>query len=281
MPVNGGASKPIQPSSRRSRVVVFDIDNALCIRASCEDLPHIREEHPECPIIMFRHKDKWSEEYTTYPHIFIPYLQILFEYLIKQGVRIVFFSSGDKQRNIPVITELLTSFWGTEKYEALKSKGQFDIFSIEHTREGLYRENVYYTYKKGTEGTNVKDLKVVVREGESLLDVILVEDDYSYTAYDQEPCLRVFDLFSWSWSLHKDSKDSRNNTNFAKNSVYYMLGLFKTYFENEKYEKLPLREFLIQFIIPQEREIYNEWFIETPFAHNLMDIGKISGILKV
>ena len=205
------SSSDARPPKTRNFVVVFDIDNTLCKNiVSRENVEFASEYHPECPII----------EWNGYSHLFLPHLQILFHYLLDKGGRIVFFSSAVEERNVSVIPELLTSFWGDEKYRALKSKGQFDIFSKAHTRNGI--ENT-------KEGNYVKDLRVVLRDGESLSDVILVEDDHSATASDQQPFLNIIDLFNWVlWDQGKDEDDLGFNYDFAMNSTYYMLGVFKT-----------------------------------------------------
>jgi hypothetical protein len=124
-------------------------------------------------------------------------------------------------------------------------------------------------YHISKEGTYVKDLGVVIRDGESLLDVILVEDDPSYIAHDQEPCMYIVDLLSWYLAA---TNQAREVDHFPKNSIYYMLGLFKTYFEHEKYKKLPLRAWLDQ-ILPEDMEYYSSFFRKHPFVHNMIDIG--------
>jgi hypothetical protein len=178
---------------------------------------------------------------------------------LEQGVRIVFFSGGSEERNVSIISALLTSFWVDQKYEALKSEGQFDIFSKEDLRDSIR------SLEK--RGSCKKDLNVVIRDGDSLSDVILVEDDVAYTAHDQEPCIEVPNIYG-SFTEYADSDEA-----FYRNSIYYMIGLFKTYFESEKYRKLPLREGFKR-ILPAEAETerYN-FFGTSPMVRSMIDIG--------
>ncbi|XP_065218639.1 uncharacterized protein LOC135844387 isoform X11 [Planococcus citri] len=271
-----GSSDAVTPPSTRSPVVVFDIDNTLCYGEYLSEEGIIRKSFPECPIIVWN-KPYRNGETTRYPHVFLPHLKILFDYLLEQGVRIAFFSSGPKERNLTVIPELLTSFWGSEKSEALKAKGQFDIFSEEHLRKStsLERRN------------EVKDLKIVIRDGETLLDAILVEDDPTFVAHDQKPCLYIIDLSFWSIT---DKEKIRKNEsrggywkgktdNFPVNSVYYMFGVFKTYFGHEEYKVLPLREGLNQ-LVPKEA-CYRDFFRnKNSFVDDMIDSG-LSEVQKV
>jgi hypothetical protein len=133
-------------------IIVFDIDDCICTKKSHyteEAEQKIRKINHECPALVYI-----AENGEKHLHIFIPYFDILLNYLIEAGARIVFFSSAIEHRNINVIPELLGNILGKEKYEKLKEDGQFDIFSRHHTREGG---------KGGGEGNRVKDLTIVLR----------------------------------------------------------------------------------------------------------------------
>ena len=87
-------------------VIVFDIDGVLCWYPTFASRCTFKEDvvatlHPECPIIEF--KDK----YFCHTHVFIPYLDVLMQYLIDNGSRIAFFSAGTTMRNKTVIKRLL------------------------------------------------------------------------------------------------------------------------------------------------------------------------------
>ncbi|XP_065225931.1 uncharacterized protein LOC135849421 [Planococcus citri] len=269
---NEGSPNAVTSASTTSPVVVFGINNTLCYsRYLCEDEEEIiRKSFPECSII------DWNEHYGTgeiarHAHVFLPHLKILFDYLLEQSVRIVFFSHAPKERNSTVIPQLLTSFWGSEKFEALKAKGQFDIFSEEHLRKRTTRG----------EGNKVKDLKVVIRNDETLLDAIVVVDECSYAAHDQKPCLFIIDLSFWKITDKNEMDEVEAKCaipdgifqNFPVNSVYYMLGVFKTYFGHEKYKVLPLREGLNQLLPKEARENQLEFFTTHSFADDMINLG--------
>ncbi|XP_065218528.1 uncharacterized protein LOC135844298 isoform X1 [Planococcus citri] len=275
--VEGSSDADTSPSTRIP-VVVFDIDNTLCyswLSSEEREEKTIRKSLSECPIIVWNQHYSKDGSIDRYPHVFLPHLKILFDYLLEQGVRIVFFSSGPKERNLTVIPELLMSFWGSEKFEALKAKGQFDIFSKDHMRKGRTAP--------GEQGNYVKDLKVVVGDGETLLDAILVEDDPSFVAHDQKPCLYIIDLTDLMFSAIMDKDEIDKNKQqysmwrgksdiFCLNSVYYMLGVFKTYFENENYKVLPLREGLNQLV--PKKPCYGDFFEEeNSFVDDMINLG--------
>ncbi|XP_065206919.1 uncharacterized protein LOC135836185 [Planococcus citri] len=275
--VKHGLSKADASPSSRSRVVVFDIDDTLCksdfigIRAGEKALKIAIKNHPECPFIF---SDEWEDRsFMRKLHVFLPYLQIVFDYLLQQGVRIVFFSCSMKKRNVSVIPELLISFWGREKFEALKAKGQFEIFSAEHVRPCTTFQD---------EGTCVKDLKVVIRGDETLSDAILVEGVISFAAYDQKPVLNIIELKEWCLSdnyRHIPLSRAGKSNNFPLNSVYYMFGVFRTYFENEKFKVLPLREGLRQ-ILPEDACSLISFFLKHSFANDMIELG-LSEVQKV
>ncbi|XP_065218636.1 uncharacterized protein LOC135844387 isoform X8 [Planococcus citri] len=267
-----GASDTVTSPSTRSRVVVFDIDGTLCRNSIWKETEEIiRKSFPECPII------DWNQHYSDgsigrTPYVFLPHLNILFEYLLEQGVRIVFFSSAIKERNLAVIPGLLKSFWGSEKFEALKAEGQFEILSQDHLRKGRTAPG---------EGNYVKDLKVVVRDGETLLDAILVEDDYTFAAHDQKPYLYIIDITFW-YIRDKDEAEKEDKryghwvektSNFCLNSIYYMLGVFKTYFGHEKYKVLPLREGLNQLLPKEAHGNSCDFFAKHSFADDMINLG--------
>ncbi|XP_065217530.1 uncharacterized protein LOC135843524 [Planococcus citri] len=244
--VTPGSLGPVTSPLQRSRVVAFDIDHTLCEGYLTEDeLKIVRKNHPECPILF------WTEYISST------------------------YNKTYEKRNLCIIAELLTSFWGAVKFEALKSKGQFDILSKENMRAGNE------TFRSG-EGIYVKDLKAVIREGETLSDVILVEDDPTYVAYDQKPFLKIYDLLSLTHKLevnhtekakdeHPISYWERKSPHFVLNSGYFMIGVFKTYFENEKYKILPFREAL-NVILP-EKNYGEDFFQKHLFAYDMFDLG--------
>ncbi|XP_065218631.1 uncharacterized protein LOC135844387 isoform X3 [Planococcus citri] len=279
--VKPGPSDAVTSPSTRSRVVVFDIENTLCYTwfLTKEQEAIIRRSFPECPVIVTKRIT------TERPHAFLPHLKSLFGYLLEQGVRIIFFySDTDKNRGAEAVTalqELLTLFWGSEIFAELKAEGQFDIFTEEHLLKGTSRD-------EGNDLKDLKDLRLVIRGSETLLDAILVEDDRNYALDDQKPCLYIIDLTRWlitdkdkiGKNKERESFWGKKSDNFPLNSVYYMLGVFKTYFENEKYKKLPLREAL-DILLPKEAKAKSVDFFKThSFVDCMINLG-LSEVRKV
>lgn len=195
------------------------------------DVDTLNKQHPECKLILYPLIE------SGYIHCFIPYLDVLFEYLINKNNRIVFFSAGPENRNISVIERLLVSLFGENNYQILKQQGQFEVFSSQHLREAIYEKGEIYN-------NHIKDLKIVLKENESIANTILIEDQPFYAAYDQTPCIIGIKLENLFNSNNKEK-------NFSKNATYYLLGLFKEYFNsslnlNEKFE--PIRDWLDKFL---------------------------------
>ena len=238
-------------------MVVFSIDQTLCYDQSEFEvqagLANVRYP-PECARIWWTH----GETRQRFLHTFLPHLRILFDYLMERGVRIVFFSTGvTKQKNLWIMPALLKSFWGGEKYKALKTRGQFRVHSRNDLRDGDVTRN---------EGDFVKDLRKLVRDGESVSNAVLVDHTSVYRAHDQ----RAFIL----------ARTFCADPDFTRlNSVYYVLGLFRTYFEDERYRTLPVRDALAQ-ILPGQlwdvdlgRELTIGYPGEHPFVWKMIDVG--------
>jgi hypothetical protein len=191
--------------------------------------------------------------------------------LLEQGVRIVMFSAGQKSRNTAVISELLTSLWGRKKYTALKAAGQFAIFSMDDTRWGNSSNGKFYQY--------IKDLGVVLRDGESLSDAVLVDDDPSSAPLGQDLYLDpIIKLETWYENGDHSREEELRFCNLAKINIYYMLGVFKTYFEHEKYRKLSFKEGLNQILpaarLENKRRHFQSFFLtKHPFLRQMIDVG--------
>lgn len=125
-------------------VVVFDIDWTLCFygerNQDKRNYGPYATKYGELPLIWWRNEENGNR----YQHTFLLHLQILFDYLIQRAVRVVFFSSACKERNLSVIPDLLKLFWGEEEYEALKSRGQFMIYSFDDMRTGEFSGECMY-----------------------------------------------------------------------------------------------------------------------------------------
>ncbi|MGV2433011.1 MAG UNVERIFIED_CONTAM: hypothetical protein LVQ98_06970 [Rickettsiaceae bacterium] len=65
--------------------IVFDLDDTLCSRIEGPDeIEKTTRNNPECILINWHHQGR------IYPHLFIPYIGNLIEYLLQAGARIVF-----------------------------------------------------------------------------------------------------------------------------------------------------------------------------------------------
>ncbi len=216
-------------------VIVFDIDGILCWQRDVDlfDFDELQINHPDCHLIVFPMIE------AGYIHCFVPYLDVLMNYLINTGSRIAFFSAGSESRNIVVIGELLIKLFGEVRYQELKDAGQFNIFSGHQMRIANSQLGEEYT-------THVKDLNIVLEGNETILDAILIDDQPRYVAHDQTPCIVGIVL--------EDLLENFRQDNFSKNAVYYLLGVFSNYF-NDNQDSLPIRVWMKNFFL--EHTDYN------------------------
>jgi hypothetical protein len=190
-------------SEDKKNVIVFDIDGTLCFGdyyiKSLSSLPNSLKNTLAV---------SGSQE-----HLF-PHFKFLVNYLLRQHeTRIAIFSVAEKERNIPLISEIFSHLFGAQcVYNHLIHDGQFEVFS--HHQLDKY---------------NNKDLTRVLRHNETLNDIILVDDNIHPAASDQRVMIQT------------------PPTSFLTFG-YYFIGLFKSYFENENYCSVSLREFMSSFI---------------------------------
>jgi hypothetical protein len=215
-------------------VIVFDIDGVLCWQKDVElfNLDELEIDHSECPLVVF----SWTE--MDYIHCFVPYLDVLIDYLINAGSRIAFFSAGPECRNNIVIERLLIKLFGEERYKELKYDGQFEVFSPKDMRESIPAHGETHTHC-------IKDLSIVLKDNETILDSILIEDQSLYSAWDQRPCIVGLVLENLLYDLKE--------TNFSKNAVYYLLGVFTEYFNNNP-DFLPLKLWVENFFLEKNNQ---------------------------
>jgi len=128
--------------------------------------------------------------------------------------------------------DVLIQLFGKERYEELKLSGQFEIFSAHQMRAA--------NHELGEVGSYVKDLSVVLKDQEEIANSILIEDQPNNAAHDQQPCIMV-DLKTWDTLLPNNLEQC-----FAKNNVYYLLGIFSNYF-NLRGDLPPLRLWIEDF----------------------------------
>lgn len=222
-------------------VIVFDIDVVLAHQdlRDDEEMDLARSLHPDSPVTTFEH------DRSKVMGFWLPYMDVLFDYLMKFDSRIVIFSSSIEERNVSIINQALTQVYGEDKYRDLLEKGQFKILSKQHLRPGDRERKEF--------GNFIKDLTIVVQNGEDIENAILIEDQPSYAAHDQVFCIKSFDLEEWCYTASPNSRHS-----FRKNGTYYLLGLFKEYFENKKYSDLSLRAGLKTMFEEQHGKIHDK-----------------------
>ncbi|MGV2433012.1 MAG UNVERIFIED_CONTAM: hypothetical protein LVQ98_06975 [Rickettsiaceae bacterium] len=165
-----------------------------------------------------------------------------------------------------MVAELLKQILGEKTYWKLKSEGQFEIFSKHHMRKAQGMETGNYT----------KDLTPIIKPPESPENLILVDDDSSYIADGQKPYIPPIDLQHCDYSNNSFDYDT-----FPKNAAYYLIGLFKSYFKNPKYNNLPIRE-AFQIILPDRdspemRDLSKSGFVHEIICEGLSEVRKTFG----
>jgi hypothetical protein len=224
--MNANEAEESVPSARGLRpVAVFDVDGVLCA-----PLMKPLEDHQE-PGVMRIH---FPHEGKVYTHVFLPWVDVMLRVLVGWGVRVCFFSSADASRNIPVLTDLVDLSFGIDEAARLRGEGQFAIHS-----KGLLRDRRDGT---GEYGGKIKDMTRVIRPGEQLEDLVLIEDQPSYTAADQLPCLRALDIEFWN------PHEPRYENSYIKNGAAWILGVFDLLLTDERYRSLALRPALAHLL---------------------------------
>ncbi len=209
----------------RPRIVVFDLDGVLCATPM---RPVPEGAAPEAMRVEFRHKGE------TYTHFIIPHVDLLLAHLVAWGCRVCFFSSAIPERNHAVMAEVLSRSFDASELSRLTALGQFDILSRGDLRDG--------DREAGETGNKIKDMRRVVRGGEALEDAVLIEDQPSFAALGQWPCLRALDVELWrpadppgrfGWN---DGEEA-----YKKNGAAWILGVFDLLLHDVRYRYSPLR----------------------------------------
>jgi hypothetical protein len=235
-------------------VIVFDIDDTICT-----DIPSGTDVVENAKLL---NPGTQSGSWSRYTYLCLPYLDSLFNYLIDHKARIVFFSAGIKERNVALLEQILPQYLGEERYELLKAQGQFQIFS-EDDLTPSNGENL-------GEGRHIKDLNKVIN-GVDQRNVILIDDDSSYVQAYQRPYIQPLDLSDWNVLSQREN----GYNDFAKNGAYYLLGIFKEYFEQEQYSALQLKDGLIEVYKEREVSIFKKYHATSrnPFVREMIYSG--------
>jgi hypothetical protein len=186
------------------RVVVFDIDDTLCNLYNNLNCSKFSFVVSGCPA-----------SYFAFPH-----LDSLTNYLLSKNVRIAIFSAGVEYRNLPLCESLFTSIYGANKYQNLKTEGQFEVFSRHHHQ------------KLGNEMISDKDLRIVLKPDETIDNSLLIDDKFYCCMSGQENNFTIVpEIIGF------------------QNYGYYFIGLFKSYFESDLCDKLSMSQFMSEKII--------------------------------
>ncbi len=216
--------------SLTSKVVVFDLDGTLCSRNTvrylklAEELANQFKKFNRCSeCITYQTFDR---KYSNY--FFLPYLDVLFNFLIENNFKIVFFSAGGIDRNRVVISTLLKNIFSEFKYAELKKVGHFLIYSY---------DDISARYKK------IEHL-LCEKYSVSIDDIILIEDVCEFSHPDERPCLMVLKSYNrFDNILFTDITESLNlmindAVCYEKNFSFYFIGIFQTYLNQYSDQKL-------------------------------------------
>ena len=251
-----------EESLKQKFVIVFDIDGVLCTQSESEfdfqcmadTVINFKDLHPECPT-----PATFGYISTTYYHYFPPYLDLLFNYLINNNCRIVFFSAASEERNILILEKLLSELFSEDKYSQFKATGQFKIFSSNHLRPRKSFEEI---------SAKIKDVSIVLQDDENINNSVLIEDQPSYAAFNT-PCITALNLYQWDLLTLNDSPRC-----FVKNNTYYLLGIFSDFFNNKKYLSLSLKDWSQSMYIHKKPSDTNTLFVRNMISLGLQEVAK-------
>lgn len=153
--------------------VVLDIDGVLaCTKA--KDVQHAAFFKNRGAIITA------IKTHYLFPGV-IEFMKSLFQ---TEGVRVSFFSAGQEERNRLFVDELVKLSVPEEKYAELRSQvtvlSEEDLTMCSAEKKGEHRER--YSVRMGEEQ---KDIRLVLKEGESLNQAVLIDDRISFAAFGQ------------------------------------------------------------------------------------------------
>lgn len=179
-----------------------------------------------------------------------------------QNAQIVFYSSGDKRRNLPFVEYLLRISLGDTSWEQVKSQVRIYSKGDMIWSERLEKQRTLkHPYNKNFYGQFKKDLLTVVAEQE--LDwTVLIDDDHSYIVPDQAknllklPALNEMSYMELEWrdrgnrwlSIDEVS-DEYDRTVGRLNNIYYAMGLLVHALELTQLKNISLKDalFFIQY----------------------------------
>lgn len=237
-------------------VIVFDVDDTICKPLSSyvytEDrIKEAKRLNPETI----------TGAWWQYHYLCLPYLGLLFNYLIDHKARIVFFSDELKEGTVALLEQIMPQYLGEERYKLLKAKGQFKIFSEKDSTPISYIDQYEERRTK-----YIKDLNKVINGGDQRNAVLIDGDDY-HVQDSQHPFIQPLSL--WDWNPFSELED--NFKVFTKNGAYYLFGVFKEYFEKEQYSTLQLKDGLTEVFKERNVSIFKE-FHTNPRNHFIREM---------
>jgi hypothetical protein len=138
-------------TNRKKDVVVFDIDDTLCILAGSKP----KEDCTKYVIV-------FQDETMKFTHFTFPHFEFLATYLLRNNVRIAVFSAAIEERNVLLTRDIFVDILGIKKYQKLVEKEQqFQVFSRNHQRSNSAN----------------KDLSIILNNDEKLENCVLIDDN--------------------------------------------------------------------------------------------------------
>lgn len=199
--------------------VIFDIDSCMAYAIKYEFKKGIKKVEEQLgkeladDLIIIAYE---------YPHCIFPGFYALWEWLHLQGAKIMVFSTGIKERNVELIEKFAKRSFRNIKEE---DRPEIKVFSREDTFDTeKFKHEDRHKYQSCWFGNLKKQLSGVVVSEEDLPYSLLVDDDYSYTAVNEE---RNMIYVSSEFHYYPESSyiDDREFQAFHK--AYYICGLLK------------------------------------------------------
>lgn len=199
--------------------IIFDIDSCMADAIRDEFSKGIKKVEKQLGKELA--KDLIITAY-EYPHRIFPGFYALWEWLHRQGITIMVFSTGIKERNVELIEKFTKrSFRNLKKEEwpEIKIYSREDTFDTER-----YDHDERQQYQSCWFGNLKKKLSGVVVSEEDLPYSLLVDDDRSYVGVNEERNL-LYVSSEYGYYPEDNYFDERSFQAFHK--AYYICGILK------------------------------------------------------
>lgn len=224
--------------------IVFDLDEVLCIDTVGSG---------QAPFF----KDRGLILDAICPHYIFPGAKELIAFLYRMDeIRVSFFSAGRDIRNEPLVHALLKSSLSKQEYEKIKEGVQ--IYSRQHTTEDTPAEKEDFSKCFGVyKQKKRKNLQSIPKNGESLEDTVLIDDDHTNILVGQ---IKNHLFVERTEARHFESlrTDPKDNVHIV-NRIYYVAGLLFAAINKSKVENIFLSEalFRIQYKLKENQEKFH------------------------